>query len=108
MTLLVNGCELPIRVLLDGGNSLPFFSLSTARKANIPMQKRAWKKTLYGFNDVEDETGGRYVTRPLVLRHQQDHSTRLAFELSNIFDCDAILPHWWLQEHQPAKLFDKD
>ncbi|CCE34872.1 uncharacterized protein CPUR_08811 [Claviceps purpurea 20.1] len=108
MTLVIDGQEVPIRVLLDGGSSIPVFSLSTARKAHIPMRKRAWKKTLYGFNDVPDETGGRYVTQPLILRHQQDHFTRLTFELSNLSDCDAILPHWWMQQHQPANLFDKD
>ncbi|KAG6175482.1 hypothetical protein E4U36_000471, partial [Claviceps purpurea] len=108
MTLVIDGSEIPIRVLLDGGSSLPVFSLSTARRAHIPMQKRNWKKTLYAFNDVADDTGGRYVTKPLILRHQQDHYTRLSFELSNLSDCDAILPHWWMQEHQPANLFDKD
>lgn len=72
------------------------------------MQKRTWKKTLYSFNDVADDTGGRYVTRSLVLRHQQDHYMRLSFELNNLSNCDAILPHWWMQEHQPANLFDKD
>ncbi|KAG6214935.1 hypothetical protein E4U34_005929, partial [Claviceps purpurea] len=81
MTLLVQGQEFLMRTLLDGGSTLPVFSLSTARKLNIPLRKRAWKKTLYGFNDVADETGGRYVTQPLILRHQQDHYTQLAFEI---------------------------
>ncbi|CCE34914.1 uncharacterized protein CPUR_08853 [Claviceps purpurea 20.1] len=108
MTLLVQGQEFLMRTLLDGGSTLPVFSLSTARKLNIPLRKRAWKKTLYGFNDVADETGGRYVTQPLILRHQQDHYTQLAFEISNLSDVDIILPHWWMQQHQPVNLFDKD
>ncbi|WPJ62712.1 hypothetical protein SMAC4_13578 [Sordaria macrospora] len=52
--------------------------------------------------------GGRYYTEAVVLRHQEDHYTRLNFELSTMDDeCDIILPHWWLQQHEPACFFDK-
>lgn len=108
MTLLYNDKEHPVRVLLDPGSSIPVMSFHQARVWKLPLFKRANIRSLMGFNAEADSVGGRYYTDTLVLRHQEDHYTRLNFELSKMDDeCDIILPHWWLLQHEPASFFDK-
>ena len=108
MTLLYNNEEHPVRVLLNPGSSIPVISFHKARVWKLPIIKRPRIRTIMGFNSVVDTIGGRYYTEAVVLRHQEDHYTRLNFELSTMDDqCDIILPHWWLQQHEPAYFFDK-
>ena len=71
-------------------------SLSKSREARIQLNKRPHRRTLYGFNDSADVSGGRYYTSPVILRHAEDHFSRVSFELTVMADCDIILPHWWL------------
>ena len=83
-------------------------SLSKAREARIQLNKRPHKRTLYGFNDSADVSGGRYYTSPVILRHAKDHFSRISFELTVMADCDIILPYWWLQQHVPSEYWDGD
>lgn len=97
-----------MRVLLDPGSSIPVMSFHKARTWKLPLIRRSHIRTIMGFNAAVDTMGGRYYTEAVVLRHQEDHYTRLSFELSAMDDeCDIILPHWWLQQHEPACFFDK-
>lgn len=74
MTILaIDGCIVPIRVLLDGGRSLSVLLLSTARKAHTPMRKRIWKETRYAFNDIADETGGDQFFERQTARNGRQH-----------------------------------
>lgn len=108
MTLLYNDEEHPVRVLLDPGRSIPVISFHQARTWKLPLIKRSRSRSIIGFNAAVDTMGGRYYNEAVVLRHQNDHYTRLNFELSAMDDqCDIILPHWWLQQHEPACFFDK-
>lgn len=83
--------------------------LNDVHKLNIttfPYPNNFHLQTFTG--DSQFKEGARY-TDTLVLRHAEDHFTRLGFEVSKLDDqCDAILPHWWLCEHQPAGFYDKD
>lgn len=107
MTLLFNDKEHVVRVLLDTGSSVPIMSVSLARKWKLPLVRRQQAREIWSFDMTKVKEGGRYYTEPLVLRHQQDHYTKLTFECSPLdSECDVILPHWWLQEHQPAGYFD--
>lgn len=106
MTLIYNHKEHPVRVLLDTGCSVPVMSFSQCRKWRLPMFKRDKVRKMLSFDATCVENAGRYYTDALVLRHQEDHFSRLNFELSNMDDeCDIILPHWWLEMHQPAGFF---
>ncbi|KAK4182060.1 hypothetical protein QBC35DRAFT_346536, partial [Podospora australis] len=106
MTLIYNDAEHPVRVLLDPGSTIPVMSITQARQWKLPLIRRAVPRLIQAFNATADDLGGRYYTNRLVLRHQEDHFSRLNFELSTMDDqCDIILPQWWLQQHQPAGFF---
>lgn len=107
MTLLYNDQEHPVRVLLDTGSSVPVMSLPKARQWKLPIIKRSYRRTMVAFDASETTDGGRYYTESLVLRHQEDHFTRLNFELCSLdTEADIILPQWWLENHQPLHFFD--
>ncbi|KAH8156761.1 hypothetical protein CIB48_g11490 [Xylaria polymorpha] len=93
MTLIYNGQEHPVRVLLDCGSTVPVMSFSKAQQWKLPLVKRPQARQLLAFNATYDDQGGRYFTEELVLRHKEDHFTSLSFELSKIQDQDIILPH---------------
>lgn len=109
MTLLLGDNEERVKALLDPGCSVPIFSLPKARKLGIPLLARTKKRAMYGFNNKIDAQGGRYYTAPVILRHSEDHFTRLSFELTDIGDdYDLMLPYWWLQQHQPSEFWNKE
>lgn len=100
--------ETPIRVLLDDGSQLPAFSETKARGLGLPIWNHDEPRVIRTFTGGTTTAGHHYVG-PVILRHQEDHFTSLTFELTPMDDeCDAILPYWWLQEHQPEGFFDKD
>ncbi|RYC57897.1 hypothetical protein CHU98_g8309 [Xylaria longipes] len=108
MTLVYNDQEHPVKVLLDPGSTVPVMSFSKARQWKLPLIKRRYARPINAFNGTTDGEGGRYYTEALVLRHQEDHFTRLNFELTKMDGHDIILPHWWLQRHQPTHFFAND
>ncbi|KAK4230168.1 hypothetical protein QBC38DRAFT_344402, partial [Podospora fimiseda] len=108
MTLVHNLSEHRVRVLLDTGSQIPVVSLYKAREWNLPVQRRTEPRLILAFNKTPDEAGGQYFTDYLVLRHQENHCTRLSFELTDMDDeCDVILPQWWMAQHQPSNLFGR-
>src|SRR4051812_1800252 len=44
----------------------------------------------------------------LVQRHNEDYITKLGLEMTPMDDKhDIMLPHWWLQTHEPERPFEK-
>jgi hypothetical protein len=98
----------PLRVLLDPGSQVAVFSTPVAKRLGITLFAHDIPIHMQAFDGETNEVAGKYYTEPLHLRHG-DHWTTLPFELSRLEDqCDAILPHWWLQEHQPSNLYSAD
>ncbi|KAK4182053.1 hypothetical protein QBC35DRAFT_396735, partial [Podospora australis] len=99
--------EHPLRVLLDPGSQIPVLSRSLVEHLALPQFKHDVPILIKGYNGDEDRTAGLMYTGPLVLRHGENHFSRLEFEISDLDDqCDAILPHWWLCEHKPEGFYD--
>lgn len=105
MTLLDGATEKDVVVLLDAGSSVPVLSLDLAKELRLPLVERSSPRKLYSFSDTVESTRGFFHTGPLVLRHTDTHFTRLPFELATLgTECDIILPHWWLHQHQPQRM----
>lgn len=99
--------EQSLKVLLDGGSELPILSFNKAQELKIEKIRHDEPRVLQAFTGAEVTDAGEFHTDSLVLRHQEDHFTRLSFELANLeTGLDAILPHWWMQEHQPEGIFE--
>lgn len=108
MTLIYNDKEHQVKVLMDTGSSVPVMSFSKARQWKIPIYRRQHPRPMVNFDASVSKQGGRFYSEALVLRHQEDHFTRLNFELTNLDEeCDIILPQWWLEQHQPAHFFSQ-
>ncbi len=108
MTLIQGDAELPIRALLDPGSQIPVMSLVQAKKWSVELIERSTSRMLFSFNNTLDSSGGRFYTKSLALLHKE-HFSCISFELSDIGpDYDIILPHWWLQEHQPSNFWGQD
>ncbi|KAJ2984544.1 hypothetical protein NUW58_g6005 [Xylaria curta] len=107
MTLLYNQKEYPVLVLLDTGSTVPVLSMDKARQWGLPQVRRKTRRPLTAFNATVDDEGGKYYSEDLIIRHRDDHFSRINFELSKMDEeCDIILPLWWLQEHQPTSFLD--
>ena len=69
-------------------------SITKARAWRLPLVKRAVPRVLSAYNNTVDISNGRYYTEELMLRHQENHFTRLSFKLTAIDkQCNIILPH---------------
>lgn len=99
--------EYPVRALLDGGSEVAMFSTEKAKELQLPIHQHITPRTFLTFAGKVVDDVGKYFTGPVILRHQEDHFTKVTFELSQVDDeCDIILPHWWMMEHKPEGIFE--
>jgi hypothetical protein len=103
--LLPNGIEVPVKVLLDWGSTVPVLSASVARKYSVPTWTREIPENIQSFaGDIVAEAGKEY-SYPVVLQHQ-DHFTKDSYEIAPTgTDCDIILPWWWISKHRPRNQY---
>lgn len=98
--------EHPARVLLDNGSEIPVISKELVERLKIAQHEHGTPVSMQGFNGGMDDDAGHVYTETVVLRHRKDHFSKIEFEISNLDDeCDIILPHWWLKEHQPEGFY---
>ncbi|KAK4182196.1 hypothetical protein QBC35DRAFT_510439 [Podospora australis] len=98
--------ERGVRVLLDDGAQVPVLSQHIATQLNIPRWKHKEPLSLQAWDSSAAEGGVEYGG-PVVLRHREDHFTKLSLELAPLDDeVDVLLPYWWLQQHRPEGFFD--
>lgn len=101
--------EHPVRVLLDPSSAVPVLSENVVKRLAIKTFHHPPGFHLQSFTGEGDASKQALYSDTMVLRHAEDHFTRLQFEVSKLDpECDVILPHWWLQEHQPAGFYDQD
>ncbi|KAK4182057.1 hypothetical protein QBC35DRAFT_510663, partial [Podospora australis] len=110
MTLIVAARGKPkervVRVLLDDGAQVPVLSQHIAIQLNIPRWKHEEPLSLQAWDGSTAEGGVEYGG-PVMLRHKEDHFTKLSLELAPLDDeVDVLLPYWWLQQHRPEGFFD--
>ena len=98
--------EIPVRALLDSGAQIFTISEAIVKKYGIPCWRRQVPLKLNNFEGESVSGAGWQYTRPLSLRHQQ-HYDNQAFEVSPMEPSfEMVLPHWYLQVHQPSGFFD--
>ena len=98
--------EIPVRTLLDSGAQIFTISEAIVKKYGIPCWKREAPLKMNNFEGQSVSNAGWKYTEPLDLRHQQHHD-RQSFEVSPMEPSfDMVLPHWYLQVHQPSGFFD--
>src|ERR1700738_205148 len=99
--LFPDGLEIPIKVLLDWGSTVPVLSAALSKQSSVPTWTREVPQNIQSFaGDIVPEVGKAY-SYPLVLRHG-NHFTKDSYEITPTgTDCDIILPWWWMAKHQP-------
>ena len=98
MTLLGPKQEVSVRVLLDLSTSVPVLSDKVVQHLKIPPVCRKNARILSSWNSEVSKNVGLLYTPELILRHQDDHFSRISLEISPLDnECDMILPYWWLQ-----------
>jgi hypothetical protein len=82
MTLLGPTKEVTVRVLLDPGATVPVLSDKVVHHLKIPPVRRKDPRLLSSWNSEVSKDAGVLYTPELILRHQRDHFSYIAFEIS--------------------------
>jgi hypothetical protein len=91
---------------LDTGAAVPLLSSNFVFRFAVPTVQRKVAVPIYDVSNREVVGAGLAFTRYMLLQHKL-HVTAECFEVAPLdSECDAILPFWWMAQHQPLGLWE--